>query len=183
MVSRLVCLGVRQPSGTRKQFFFFFKIFVRQLWACWCGEPYLSRGRVCSLQLLLGLASAVFLGSECRGANGHILLFKFENAQPQEPGYCIHIPEEYGGPIVSPGTRLPFCRLLWLAGLPWKYSNPPAHGEVFTSHWASEKFPFITSRHGSHRKLRSLSLLPYCCNYDCCSDCLATAVASYRGIM
>jgi hypothetical protein len=38
------------------------------------GALSLTRGRVCRLQLLLALASAVILGSESRGARDHILL-------------------------------------------------------------------------------------------------------------
>jgi hypothetical protein len=38
--------------------------------------PYLTRGWVCSIELL-GIASAVFLGSESHGTHGHILLFPF----------------------------------------------------------------------------------------------------------
>jgi hypothetical protein len=43
-----------------------------QLRICWCGAPSLTRGRVCCLQLLLSLASAVILGSESRGIHYHI---------------------------------------------------------------------------------------------------------------
>jgi hypothetical protein len=49
-------------------------ITVRQLHVCWCGVFCLSRGRVCRLQLLLALASAVILGSESRLTRDHILL-------------------------------------------------------------------------------------------------------------
>jgi hypothetical protein len=38
-------------------------ITIRHLLACWCREPSLTRGRVCSLQLLLVLASNAILGS------------------------------------------------------------------------------------------------------------------------
>jgi hypothetical protein len=61
-VSGPVCLGVRHPSRTCDQFFFIFCIIFRQLRVCWCGAPSLTRGWVCSFQLVLGLASAVFLG-------------------------------------------------------------------------------------------------------------------------
>jgi hypothetical protein len=51
----------------RDQFFFLLENFLRELRVCYFMEPYLTRGRICCLLLLLGLASAVPLGSECRG--------------------------------------------------------------------------------------------------------------------
>jgi hypothetical protein len=67
--------------------------------------PSLTRGRVCRLQLLLlALASAVILGPETRGTRDHILLSQIRD---------FH-----------------FRRLLRLAGLQWRYSTPPPHGQV-----------------------------------------------------
>jgi hypothetical protein len=65
-VSRPVCLGIKHPSGAYDQ--------IWQLRVCWFGAPSLTRGRVCRLQLLLALASAVIFGSESRRTRGHILL-------------------------------------------------------------------------------------------------------------
>jgi hypothetical protein len=62
-VSRAVYLGIRHPSGAYDQIF----VTVRQLRVCWCGAISLTRGRVCRLQLLLALASAVIFGSESHG--------------------------------------------------------------------------------------------------------------------
>jgi hypothetical protein len=62
-VSRPVCLGIKHPSGAYDQIF----IIVWQLRVCSCGALSLTRGRVCRLQLLLALASAVILGSEFCG--------------------------------------------------------------------------------------------------------------------
>jgi hypothetical protein len=44
-ISRLVCLGIKHPSGAYDQIF----ITVRHLRVCWCGALSLTRGRVCRL--------------------------------------------------------------------------------------------------------------------------------------
>jgi hypothetical protein len=49
--------------------------------------------------------------------------------QPEGPGPHIYIPQEQSGPVILPGTGLPFRRLLQLTGLWWRYSNQPPHGE------------------------------------------------------
>jgi hypothetical protein len=70
-VSRPVYLRIKRPFGAYDQIF----IIVRQLRVGWCWALLsLTRGRVCRLQLLLALASAVILGSESRGTRDHILL-------------------------------------------------------------------------------------------------------------
>jgi hypothetical protein len=73
-VSRLVYLGIRHPFDTCDQFLSYFLIIFVQLRICCYGTPSLTRGRVCSLQLLLGLSSAVIFGSEPRGIHDHIFL-------------------------------------------------------------------------------------------------------------
>jgi hypothetical protein len=103
-VSRPVCLGKKHPCGVHDQIF----STVRLLRVCWCGALSLTRGRVCGLQLLLALASAVILGSESRGTRHHILLSQIRD--------------------------FPFRLLLRLAGLRWRYSTPPPHG--VTSFWS-----------------------------------------------
>jgi hypothetical protein len=67
-ISRPVCLEIKHPSGDYDQIF----ITVRQLRVCWCVALSLTRGRVCRLQLLLALASAVILESEPLGTRDRI---------------------------------------------------------------------------------------------------------------
>jgi hypothetical protein len=70
------------------QIFFLFEIFFRQLRVCYFVTPYLTRGRVCNLLLLLVLASAVPLGSESRGTQTIFFVPKFwdsSNLEGQVP--------------------------------------------------------------------------------------------------
>jgi hypothetical protein len=60
-----------------------------------CVTSSLTRGWVCSIQLLLDLASAVILGSDSNGTHGHILLSQIRDSpQPGGPGSRMYIPQE-----------------------------------------------------------------------------------------
>jgi hypothetical protein len=54
--------------------------FISQLRVCWSGAPSLARGRVCRLQLLPVLASAVILGSKSHRTRGHILMSQIRDS-------------------------------------------------------------------------------------------------------
>jgi hypothetical protein len=116
-VSRPVCPGVRRPCGTRDQFFFLPEISFRHLRLCFFVAPSLTRGRFCNLfvQLLLGFARAVTLGSNSRRTHGHILLSHLRLAQPEGLGSRIYIPQEQGI-VIPPGTGFPFVASYLLLG-------------------------------------------------------------------
>jgi hypothetical protein len=110
------------------------RIFIFQLNTCGCSSyvtASLMRGWVCRLEYLLGLASAVILRSESHGTHDHILL-PSDSKLPQSggPGPRIYIPQEQGCLVINPGTGFPFNRLLRLAGIRRKYSNPPPQGII-----------------------------------------------------
>jgi hypothetical protein len=91
------------------------------------------RGWVCNLlvQLLLLLARSVTLGPKSRRTHDPVLLPHMGLPQPGGPGPRIYIPQKQGGPVITPCTELPFCRLSRPAGLRWRYSNPSPHGNHF----------------------------------------------------
>jgi hypothetical protein len=86
----------------------------------------LTTGRVCRLQLLLALASAV-IRSESRRTHDHILLFQIRDSPNLEGQFPVFIPLGTGWPSYTPKHWVPFRCLLRLAGLRWKYSTPPRH--------------------------------------------------------
>jgi hypothetical protein len=105
--------GVGPPSGAPDQIF----ITVGHLRSSCCG-------RVCNLIVQF----AVTLRSKSHRTHDHILLSHLRLPQPRAPGPCIYIPQEQVDPVIPPSTEFPFCRLLRLAGLRWRHSNPPPHG-------------------------------------------------------
>jgi hypothetical protein len=56
-----------------------------------------------------------------------MLLSHLRLPQPGGPDTCIYIPQEQGGPVTPPGTAFPFRRVLRIAGLRLRYSNPPQY--------------------------------------------------------
>jgi hypothetical protein len=116
------------------------------------GLLSLTRGRVCRLQLLLVLASAVILGSESHGTRDHILLSQ--------------IPD------------FPFRRLLRLAELRWRFSIPPPHDIELSCNFVS----LILLGTDHCRKHCFQQYLYCCVLIHCCGDvfvcdrCLETAL-------
>jgi hypothetical protein len=94
-------------------------------------------------------------------------------------------PQEQGGPVIPPDTGFPFRRLLRLAGLRWRYSNPPRslHGSLYSLvpihrkclllarlNWLAASFvSAIQPRHGPHT-MHSFQQLFYRCLRILCRD-------------
>jgi hypothetical protein len=79
-----------------------------------------EKGRVARLQLLMVLASAVIFGSDTRGTRDGILLSQIRD--------------------------FPYHRLLRLAGLRWRYSTPPPHGnQLLQSGFPSDSLSDLAS--------------------------------------
>jgi hypothetical protein len=80
-------------------------IFIFQLNTCGYSPHVtcsLTRGWISRLQLLLGVASAVILGSEYRGTHDHNLLSQIRDS----PNLQGKVPKEQDGPVIPPGTGL-----------------------------------------------------------------------------
>jgi hypothetical protein len=96
------------------------RIFIFQLNTCGCSPyvtPYLTRGWICRLQLLLVLASTIILRSESRGIHGIICCLIFETP-PTWKARSLY--------IYPPGTRWPsYTPRHWVP-----FSSPPTTRRV-----------------------------------------------------
>jgi hypothetical protein len=127
-VSRPVSLGVKHPSGAYDQIL----ITITQLRVSWCGALSLSDERT-------GVPFAIDAGSRQRSQSwARVPRDSWPNFTVSDsrlpklggPGPCIYIPQEQGGPVIPPVTGFPLRRLLRLAGLRWRYSNPKSKSKL-----------------------------------------------------
>jgi hypothetical protein len=86
---------------------------------------------MCDLQFPLCLASA-FSGLSPAGLMTIFYCIKFETPSTWKIRFLYLFPPGTGWTSYTPGTGYPFCRLLRLAGLRWRYSNQPPHGYSLT---------------------------------------------------
>jgi hypothetical protein len=109
-LSQSVCLVIEYPCGT-------------------CDGMLLSE--ICCLVSVgrplwredgSAICSVITEWSESLRSRNHTLLSPPRLLQPGGPGFRIYIPQEH---VILPGTGFPLRRLLRLAGLRWRYSNPP----------------------------------------------------------
>jgi hypothetical protein len=150
-VSRPVCLGVEDPFGAQHQIC----VTVIHVRVCRCGAPSLTRGRVCRLKLPLSLASAVILGSESPNMEGQV---------PR-----IYFPQEQGGLVIPPGTGFLFHRLPRLAGIRWRYLNPPpwvGMGKIYKNPVrTSEQTHYVSATKPNRLMLFRETIAFYCENH------------------
>jgi hypothetical protein len=144
-VSRPICLVVKRPSGAYDQIF----ITVKQLQICWCEALSLTRERVCRLQLLLVLASAVILGFESRGTHDHTLLSQIRDSPDLEGQVPV---------FISPRNRVVQLYPQALGSLSvTSYYSQGYDGSIRTClHALCSEFLPLESQHGPHRKLSSV---------------------------
>jgi hypothetical protein len=96
--------GHHLVPATNFSFLLHWHLFRQLLVSCY-EAPSLTREWVCNLlvQLLLGFASVVALGSNFRRRRHHNLLSHVRLLQPGGPDHRIYIPQEQGGPFILPG--------------------------------------------------------------------------------
>jgi hypothetical protein len=92
-----------------------------------------TRGWVCSLQLLLALASAVILRSETRGTHDHILLSQVRDSPNLEGQVAQLYPQALGSLLVPPTTRRATVWLTIPRSLLWALE---ATGSVVDGIWS-----------------------------------------------
>jgi hypothetical protein len=125
-VGQPVCLGVKHPSGAYDQILICQTVAGLLTW----GALYDER---------TGLPFTIAVGPRQRSHSWvrvprdswpHITVSDSRVPQPGGPGTRIYNIQEQGGPVITPGTGFPFHRLLGLAGLRLRHTNPPPNGEA-----------------------------------------------------
>jgi hypothetical protein len=119
-------------SGTHLEpttnFSFSSKISFRQLWVYYFVAPSLTKGRACNLlyNCFWALPEQSLLGRSPAELRPYFIV-----SSETPPTWRARFPYLYlpgtGWPSYTPGHWFPFCRLLRLEGLRWRYSNPPPY--------------------------------------------------------
>jgi hypothetical protein len=118
-VSQSVCLGIEYPCDTCDQILFPVGMLLSEI----CS--LVSFGRRLWREDGSAICSVITQWCESLRTRNHTLPSHLRLPQPAGPGSRIYTPQEQGGPVIPPGTGFPLCHLLGLAGLRWRYSNPP----------------------------------------------------------
>jgi hypothetical protein len=110
-------------------------------------SPYVTssptRGWVCRLKFLLPSPAQSFSSPSPARLMTTFYFPRFETHPAWRASSRIYILQEQDGLVIPPTPSFPYRRLLWLAGLRWKYSTPPPHGR--TTHVKSQGPSYVTT--------------------------------------
>jgi hypothetical protein len=134
-VSRPVCLSVGLLSGVHDQIFVEFLAVRHSLWREGGSVIYLYN-------CFWALPEQWLLGRSPTELRPYFTV-SHETPSTWRSRSLYLFPLGTGWSSCTPGHWVPFCRLLRLAGLRWRYSNPPPHG---STHWPKFKFKLIYDR-------------------------------------
>jgi hypothetical protein len=152
-VSRSVCLGVEPTLGLPARYYFLsegccLKVAVLFLW----GALYDERTRLqFAVQSLIGPSRAGPITIP------YCLIWSPEAPETEGPVSRIYIPQKQGGPIIPPGTGFSLRRLLRLAGLRWRYSNPPPTSRARSPYIYPSGTGWYSQKSKSRYDLRSIN--------------------------
>jgi hypothetical protein len=137
-----------------------------------CG--LISVGRPLWCQDGSAICSVITQWSESLRTRNHTLLSHQRHHEPGGSGSHIYIPQEQGGLLIPPGIAFPLRRLLRLARLRWKYSNPAPSSRAMSSHIYSSGTRWSSPKSKPNVEVKShITLLPIA-NQTVCLGTLST---------
>jgi hypothetical protein len=97
----------------------------------WCGHLMWREdvSVIYSYSCYWALPALSLSGPRSLGTRDHILLSRLRHPQPGAPGHRIYCPYMKDGSVIPPANEFLFRRLVRLAGVHWRYFNPPPHGD------------------------------------------------------
>jgi hypothetical protein len=146
-VSRQVCLGVKPHLGPKTRFL----LLSDSYGLVDVGSPLSREDRSVVYNCCWPSPAQSFSGPSPVGLMTIFTISDSRLPQPGGPGSRIYIPLEQGGPVTPPDTGFPFRRLLRLAGVRWRYPNPPPRRVLNTgakssqNHFATDGQPISKS--------------------------------------
>jgi hypothetical protein len=177
-VSQSVCVGVEPTLWTFDHILLSFQEFGS---GNWCS---VSMGLPLWREDGSAFWNAITQWCESLRTRNLTLLSYLRLPQPGGPGFCIYIPQEQGGPVIPPGTGFPLRRLLRLAGLRWRYFNPPPTWRArcpvyifFRNRMVQSKVK-VTLRPTASQSVCLISF--HCLTFSCC--CSTLHVSAYMAI-
>jgi hypothetical protein len=166
-----VRLGTKPLETHGHQFFFQLNSYGHSLYV----TSSLTRGWICSLQLLLGLASALILRSGSRGTHNHILLSQIWDSPSLEGQVPYLYPPGTGWPGYTPRHLVPFLSPPTTRRATVEAFEPASTRATKFTELISPTVVVLTYGHGSHGKHRSsivtiVAVAEGTCLLSCCLE-------------